>query len=111
MDNPDIKVKSLQVFRSEDELDMEGLRVTLNNGDISPDTLGVSLDSDLHATMDLTDRKVKRIVMQKAEEFKAPVGFRMYIDKNPSLDIVSEIYSDEPSGTFEEVPYVKLEEG
>ena len=111
LENPDIKIKTLQVFRSEDELDMEGLRVTLTNGAQSPDGIGVSMDSDLHATIDLTDLQVKYIDMQKAQEFKAPVGFHMHTVMGPSMDIISELYSDEPAGTFEEVRYLKLEKG
>ena len=111
VDDPDVKMKSLQVFRSEDELDMEGLRVTLTNEKTSPDTLGVSLDSDLHTSIDLTDKQVKQIHMQKAVEFKAPVGFRLKIANDSPVDIVNELFSEEPEGTFEEVPYFNLKEG
>ena len=90
---------------------MEGLKVTLTSDLQSPDGLGISIDSGLYATIDLTDLQVKRISMQKARDFKAPVGFRMFTAKGSSYDIVSEIYSEEPAGTFEEVPYLKLEEG
>ena len=97
MADPDVKMKSLQVFRSEDELDMEGLRVTLTNHKTSPDTLGVSTDSDLHTSIDLTDKHVEQIHMQKAMEFKAPVGFRLKIASGGSpINIASELFSEEP---------------
>ena len=110
-ESPDLKIKSLQIFRSEDELDMEGIKVTLTNGTVSPDSLGVSVDSDYHTTIDLTDKQVKSISIQKAVQFKAPVGLKVKIAKGPSLDVVSEIFSEEPEGTFEDIKYFKLEEG
>ena len=63
---PDTRVQSLQVFRSEDELDMEGIVVTLNNGAQSAtsgtEQLGVSVDSSLHTTMDFSDlQQIRRI--------------------------------------------------
>ena len=108
---PDLKIKSLQVFRSEDEFDMEGIRVTLTNDASSLETLGVSLDSSLHTTIDLTGKSVKNIFMQKAVDFKAPVGFRLMIEKSLSEDVVTQIFSDEPCGIFEDIHYFKLEEG
>ena len=42
-----LKLASLQVFRSEDELDLEGIRVTLSNDQTNSDILGVSYDSPL----------------------------------------------------------------
>ena len=42
---PDVKVKSFELFRSEDELDLEGIKVTLTNGEESPHVLGTSASS------------------------------------------------------------------
>ena len=102
----------MQIFRSEDELDMEGIRVTLTNGAQSSngsDKLGVSLDSCMLTTMVLTDLPiVKRICIQKAKDFKAPLGWRLWGKGGKSKDVVSNLYEDEPSQKFEEVQYVKL---
>ena len=91
---------------------MEGIRVILSNGAKSPDgddKLGVSLDSCMLTTMVLSDLiKPKRITIQKAKMFKAPIGWRIFGKGGKSKDIVSKNYEDEPSSLFEEVPYVKL---
>ena len=44
-------------------------------------------------------------------EYKAPVGFRLKIANDSPVDIVNELFSEEPEGTFEEVPYFNLQEG
>ena len=72
--------------------------------------LGVSTDSNLHTTMDLSDFRVKRIMVQKAKMFKAPVGWRVLFKGGISTDVVSNLYSDESESTFEELPYVKLQD-
>ena len=67
--NPDLSLQSLQVFRSEDELDMEGIRVTLSTGHTNPGTLGISYDSPLSTTMELTGQPTRSIAIQKPKIF------------------------------------------
>lgn len=51
----DVRVESLELFRAEDELDLEGLKVTLTNGTASTTALGASCDSNQSCTLDLSD--------------------------------------------------------
>ena len=102
------------MFRSEDELDMEGVRITLSNGATSGDSevLGVSYDSDLSTKVDLSSLgSISRIAIQKPQMFKAPVGFRLTSKNGQSKDVVSELYDDVPAHDFEDVPYAELAPG
>ena len=98
------------MFRSEDELDLEGIKVTLTNGISSTEVLGVSCDSTLHTTLDLSDFNVKRIRMQTAKQFKPPIGFQLSSGSQVK-DVVSALYDDEPPQMFKTTPYAELQPG
>ena len=70
--------------------------------------MGVSYDSPLSTTLDLSGHPTKSIFIEKPTVFKAPIGFKLRSFDGSVLDVVSTLYCDQPASFFEEVPYARL---